>query len=186
MSLLTAASCSSKIPHTIVRDYEKVRPRLIAVLPVENRTAEQQAGKILRAKLLADLYFKGYPKIPLKLIDERLAAYYQGGRGAGGRVPPDVVAKALGVDAVLYTSLDECKISYFLMFAWITVSSTYELRSGKTGETLWKTDYRAKRRNFSFFRKDLETSVYLVYEDVIREGADKAVETLPDGPDFVK
>lgn len=184
--LLAAAACSSKIPHWIVRDYAKNRPRLIAVLPVENHTTEQPAAKILREKLLTDLYFKGYPKIPLKLVDDKLAAYYKEGQGAGGQVPPSVVAKALGVDAILYPTLLECKVSYFLWYASITVSTAFELRSAKTGSTLWRTDYRAKRRHFSFFRKDLEASVYLDYEDAIREGVDKIMETIPDGPDIVK
>jgi len=184
--LLVAAACSSKIPHWLVQDYAKNRPRLIAVLPVENRTTELPAARILREKLLTDLYFKGYPKIPLKLVDERLAAYYQGNRGAGGQVPPSVVAKALGVDAILYSTLEECSISYFLWYASITVSMEFELRSAKTGTTLWKTDYRNKRRHFSFFRKELEASVYLDYEDAIRDGLDKVMETIPDGPDVVK
>ena len=102
------SGCTSGISHTIVPDYNQKGIRLIALAPVDNKTGDTRAAMLLREKMLETLYFKGYPRIPLSMIDEKLTAYH--GRNAGdskGDIPPEVIGKLLGVDAVMYGSLLE-------------------------------------------------------------------------------
>ncbi|MBU2235171.1 MAG: hypothetical protein KKE49_05965, partial [Proteobacteria bacterium] len=77
--------CAAKIPHAIVPDYGKRGTRLVAVMPVQNSPANAEIAGLLRNKLVEELYFKGYPKIPPKVIDEKLAGVAAGG---GGEVSP--------------------------------------------------------------------------------------------------
>jgi len=175
------AGCAAKIPHAIVPDYDKRGTRLVAVMPVQNSHADPEMAGLLRNKLVEELYFKGYPKIPPKVIDEKLAGVAAG----GGEVSPRLLGEMLNVDAVLYTTLKEAGTAVILFYAPTTVDVEFELRSVKTGESLWRVHYRTTRRNYGFFRKQLELKTSQVFEPAIQEVVNKALSTLPDGPDAI-
>ena len=177
-------SCGSKKPLAVVPDNGETAPRLVAVLVIDNKTSDTQAARILREKLLEELYFKGYPKIPLDIVDEKLTKIYK--NNAGGKMPPPkAIGELLGVDAVMYCTLTEWKTSYIYFYAPTTVAASFELRSAKTGETLWKKRYRVVKRNYGFSQKGLEMKSCQVYEMAAQEVVEKVMVTLPDGPDSV-
>jgi Uncharacterized protein conserved in bacteria len=180
------SSCGHKNSSPVISANGEGTPRLVAVLPVENETSDAQAALILRGKIFEELYFKGYPKIPFEIIDEKLSQIYRDARGCvAGKIPPVVVGKLLGVDAVMYCTLTERKTSFVYFYAPTIVSASFELRSAKTGETLWKSHHRVIKRNYGFSRRWLEMKACQVYETVVDEVVEKSLETLPDGPDSV-
>ncbi|MEI8174219.1 MAG: GNA1162 family protein [Deltaproteobacteria bacterium] len=182
--LLVIIGCASKIPHLLAPDYAKRGTRLIAVMPVKNSSADTNVGQIARETVIRELYFKGYPKIPPDVIDEKLSVIYGTTTDfKDGNVPPKSIGALLGVNAVLYGSLIRCKTSYTLLYSATEISMTFELRSVKTGETLWSTRYDKVKRNVGFSKKQLEMASQQVYEAAIQEVVDKALNTLPDGPD---
>ena len=181
IALIFLAGCAGKIPHMLVPDYGKKGTRLVAVLPVRNMESDAGTASVMRAKLIEELYFKGYPKVPPKWIDERLAAVPAG----GGELSPQAVGKMLNVDAVLYTTLKEGRTSITLIYSPIAVEAEFELKSASTGESLWHVHYRAVHRNYGFSRKSLELKSSQVYETAIQEVLNRALETLPDGPDAI-
>jgi hypothetical protein len=183
MALIFLAGCAGKIPHMIVLDYGKKGTRLVAVLPVRNMEFDAGTASVLRAKLIEELYFKGYPKIPPKWIDERLAAVPAD--GGEGDLSPQLLGKMLNVDAVLYTTLKEGRTSVTLLYSPVAVDAEFELKSARTGEILWRVHYRAVHRNYGFSRKSLELKSCQVYETAIQEVLNRALETLPDGPDAI-
>lgn len=185
IALAIATGCTS-MPSKMETDYSKSGTRFIAVLPVKNQTADAKAAHMLREKVFNELYFKGYPKIPLQLIDEKLSKVY-GAYSDFKRetIPPKAVGELLGVDAVLYSTLSECSTSFSYMYAPMRVSVMFELRSAKTGVTLWSSRYSTVERNYGLTREQLEMESWLTYEQTIQEVVDKAMKTLPDGPDSV-
>ncbi|MCE5264874.1 MAG: DUF799 family lipoprotein [Deltaproteobacteria bacterium] len=184
MSLFFLAGCAGKIPHTLVPDYAKKGTRLIAVLPVRSLESDDAVtASVLRVKLIEELYFKGYPKIPPKLIDERLATLPA---GADRENPaPQAIGELLKADAVLYTTLREGLGPVRLLYSPVAVDAEFELKSAKTGESLWRARYRAVYRNYGITRKSLELKSSRDYEPAIQEVLDRALETLPDGPDAI-
>jgi hypothetical protein len=180
--LLSLAGCASKIPHAIVSDYDKRGTRLIAVMPISNSLPDQKSAEMVRTKLVEELYFKGYPKIPLKMIDEKLAVISP---GSGGKVSPKTIGEMLQVDAVLYPTLNESGMGSGIISAATAVGVEFELLSTKTGESLWRVQYRVNHRNYGFTRKQLELKSSQVYESAIQEVVNRALETLPDGPDAI-
>ncbi|MCX5842549.1 MAG: hypothetical protein NT022_02155, partial [Deltaproteobacteria bacterium] len=94
--LAMAIGCTS-IPSKVDPDYSKSGTRSIAVLLVKNQTADAKAAHMLREKVFNELYFKGYPKIPLQFIDEKLSKVY-GGYADFKRetIPPKAVGELLG------------------------------------------------------------------------------------------
>jgi hypothetical protein len=183
--LAMAIGCTS-IPSKVDPDYSKSGTRFIAVLLVKNQTADAKAAHMLREKVFNELYFKGYPKIPLQLIDEKLSKVY-GAYSDFKRetIPPKAVGELLGVDAVLYVTLSECSTSFAHVYAPIRVAVVFELRSAKTGVTLWSSRYSTVKRNYGLTREQLEMESRLTYEPTIQEVVDKAMKSLPDGPDSV-
>ena len=182
LALLFLTGCASKVPHVIVPDYDKRQTRLIAVMPVSGSLPDQKSADMLRTKLLEELYFKGYPKIPLNVIDEKLAAMFSVG---GEKLDPRAVGEMLKVDAVLYSTLKEGGMGRGIVYAATAVEAEFELRSAKTGESLWRVQYRVISRNYGFSRKELELKSSQVYEPALQEMVSRALDTLPDGPDAV-
>ncbi len=184
--LLVLAGCGFQAPHRIVPDYAKGATRLIALMPVDNKTADSVAAKMLREKMLEELYFKGYPKIPLDFITAKLHQLDQGdvGKPASG-TSPKTVGGLLAVDALLYCTLNTLNTSRYLLYSSTSLSLACELKSAKTGETLWQARYDTAKRNLGYSRSDLDLKVSQVYEAAIQEAVTKVLETLPDGPDLL-
>lgn len=180
LAVVLLTGCAAKIPHVIVPDYGKQGTRLIAVMPVSNGSSDPKSAEMLRAKLVDELYFKGYPRIPAKVIDEKLAAVAP---GAGEKVSPQAIGKMLKVDAVLYPILSESGMGRGIFTAATAVEARFELFSAKTGESLWRVQYRVVERNWGFSRKQVELKSSQVYEPALQKMVDRALETLPDGPD---
>jgi hypothetical protein len=172
--------CAVKIPHTIIPDFGKRQARLIAVMPVKNNSSDPISAEMLRVKLVEELYFKGYTRIPVKVIDEKIAgASFVGGKD---KVSPQQVGEMLKVDAVLYPILHESRIGSSILFAATVAEAEFELFSTKTGESLWRVRHRVVYRHYGFTRKQLELKSSLTYEPAIQEMIARALETLPDGP----
>jgi len=178
--LIFIAGCAAKIPHAIVSDFGKRGTRLIAVMPVKNISSDAKSGVMLRAKLVEELYFKGYPRVPLRLIDEKLAGV---SAGSEVEVSPQVVGEILKVDAALYPTLNESRMGSGILYASTVAEAGFELRSTKTGEILWRVRHQEVYRNYGFSRKNLELKSSQVYEQAIDDVVNRALETLPDGPD---
>jgi hypothetical protein len=178
--LFFSNGCAAKIPHMIVTEYAKRGTRFIAVLPVQNGSSDQRAAEMLRNRLVDELYFKGYPRIPLKLIDDRMADISAAG---GEKATPKSLGETLNVDAVLYTTLREGRMGQGIVYARTVVDAEFELRSAKTGESLWHVQYRTVYHHFGFSRRQLELKTSQVYEPAIQELVTRVLLTLPDGTD---
>lgn len=176
------SGCGKKaVPPAPEEAVKKPVIRLVAVLPVDNRSTDPLAARILRERVLQEIFRRGYPKIPFAVVDEKLTKNYKD----AARMAPRVVGDLLGVDAVLYSTLLEWKTSYFYLSARTTVSACFELRSAKTGETLWKAGHEAGKRNYDITRERLEMETFQAYEPAIHEIVDRTFKTFPDGPDFI-
>ncbi len=174
---------------------EKPRPqfpegrevRLIAVMPVLNETQGQDAPRMLRQKVFEEIYFKGYPKIPLNVVDEKLReAYPAQAENLRVRTPSGEVGRLLGADAVLYLTLHEARTSpSYGVSVVVTVSASFELKNTRTGEVLWQTTQRTTMREYDVTSKGKEQKAHLVYEAAVGEVVKKALDTLPDGPNYL-
>jgi hypothetical protein len=149
-------------------------------MPVKNISSDAKSGVMLRAKLVEALYFKGYPRVPVRSIDEKLAGV---SAGSTMEVAPQVAGEVLKVDAALYTTLNESRMGSGIIYASTVAEAGFELRSTKTGEILWRVRRKEVYRNYGFTRKNLELKSSQVFEKAIEDCMNRALETLPDGPD---
>lgn len=169
--------CGAKVPHQIVSEYAKRGLRVVAVLPAEIESGDPAAARMLREKLVDELHFKGYPRVPFNLIDAALA-----GAAAvpGGRITPQEFGRFLKVDALLYATLKEGRMGSGILFGRTLVDAEFELRSVRTGESLWRVRYASSHRHFGISRKSIELKASQVYEEAVQEVVGKALSTLPD------
>ncbi len=178
------SGCAKKIPHFLAPEFEKRGVRLVAVLPVSNQSKNMEASILFRDKVLEAIYFKGYPKIPLNVIDEKLSKMYKDYQQPSVEsVSPGSVGELLGVDAVLYVTLKECDTSFVLLYATTSVSATFDLRSARTNDSLWSTKYSVTERNFEITKERLRMKSFQVFEPAMQEILKKVMQTLPEGPD---
>lgn len=183
--IMILTGCATSVPTAAKQDLEKSAARVIAVLPVDNKTPDIKAPQLLRSKILDELYFKGYSKLPLAVIDKKLEPLYSSDKkGTVGIIAPGVVKELVGADAVMYCTLTEGKYTVSLFYAPVTVAARCELRSTQSGEVLWSADYKSTSRNFDFTNKGLEMKSTEIFETVIEEVVNKVMETFPDGPNL--
>ncbi len=180
--VLLVMGCSSKKTATLKPPPAKATPRLIAVLPAINHIADPMIGAIVRQRAIDELYFKGYPKIPAKMIDEKLAGVYDDKTVASEGIPPATVGELTGADAVLYCTIRKIKTTYRFMYAPTQVELSFDMRSAKTGATIWQAAHSVSEKNFGFTRRELEMKSFQGYEAAIGEIFEKVMKTLPDGP----
>jgi len=195
VALLQACSTLQSIP--VIRDLpyvskaeEDTQPAIpglgvktIAVMPVDIKAGSSDAARMIREKLLQELYFKGYPKVPFEMVDAALAeARRREGAAPGAVVRPQVIGGMLGAEAVLYTTLIEAGTTYRYVYAPVTVRASFEIKSVKTGDTIWKHESRAADRDYGVTKSSLELGSAKIFEDVVSEVVKQAVEKLPDGP----
>jgi len=184
MSLIISG-CSAKTPYTLKPNYDQNPAKIIAVLPIENKTLDSKTSQLLRSKLFEELYFKGYPKLPLDIIDNKLAPLYADrAPKSAATIAPKTLKDLLGADAGLYCTLMEDNKSEKLFYAPITIAIRCELRSAQTGEVLWNAQGESTSRNFDFTHNGLERKSHEVLETVIDEVVNKVMKTLPDGPNL--
>ena len=181
---LLVSGCAKKIPHFLAPEYEKRGVRLVAVLPVSNQSKNMEASILFRDKVLEAIYFKGYPKIPLNVIDEKLSKLHKDYQQPSVEsVTPRSVGELLDVDAVLYVTLKECDTSFMLLYATTSVSATFDLRSARTNDSLWSTQYSVTERNFEITKERLRMKSCQVFEPAMQEILNQAMQTIPEGPD---
>ena len=185
MSLIISG-CSTKSPYILNPNYDQNSTRIIAVLPVENKTVNDgKTSQLLRSRLFEELYFKGYPKLPLDIIDKKLESLYANGtKENAATVTPQALKDLVGADAGLYCTLMEGSKPEKLFYSPITIAIHCELRSAQTGEVLWNAQGESTSRNFDFTHKGLERKSHETLEAVIEEVVNKVMKTLPDGPNL--
>jgi len=182
--LLAVSGCAKKIPHSLVPEYEKRQIRLVAILPVMDKAGNPEVSALLRQRIAEALYFKGYPRVLTSTVDEKLKVFYKNVKDASkDSLPPRDVGGLLGVDAVLYSTLTDCRTSFLYLYAPTSIAVNFEMYNVRTGELLWSTGYRVGEKNFDVTPDRLKMKSCQVFEPALQQIVNKAMETLPDGPD---
>ena len=180
---LIIAGCSSQSPYNMKNDNDQNAAKIIAVLAVDNKTADSKASVILRNKVLDELYFKGYAKIPPEFIDKKLEPLYgKESKSVAGIIAPQVLKELVGADAVMYCTLIESKRSVGWFYAPVSIAARCELRGTQTGEVSWSAEYKSTSRNFDITSNRVEIKSRAAFEELMEEVVKKVMETLPDGP----
>ena len=129
-------------PATNPSDYTKLRaesPRSILVVPVINRTVDVTAPDYFLATISRPVAERGYYVFPVNLVKRVLEDDGLGDANLVHQANPKRLGELFGVDTILYITIEKWDAKYAVLSTSVQVEFTYSLKSGKTGEELWKS-----------------------------------------------
>jgi len=149
LALIFLASCASQNQPTVTEavspDYASLAPRVVAVLPFDNMSADLDATPLVRPIVADRLVSKGYEVRDLKWTDQVLQ---ENGVMVSHDVymfTPQQLGPMLRADAVMFGTITDFTTKYAAVYASVTVQLKLELVDCKTGAVLWQDEKRASR-----------------------------------------
>jgi hypothetical protein len=124
------------------KDYTKFRaenPRSILVVPVINRTVDVTAPDYFLATISRPIAERGYYVLPVNLVKRVLEDDGLADANLVHQANPKRLGELFGVDTILYITIQKWDAKYAVLSTSVEVEFTYSLKSGKTGEELWKS-----------------------------------------------
>jgi hypothetical protein len=155
---------------------------IIALMPVANLTKDDRAPHLLQTKIAESLRFKGYPQIHPAAVNGESKPVGPKETAGNQSVVAQPFSGIPGADAALYCTLEESRAQAAIFYAPATVSVRCELRSVRTGETLWQARHKSTSRSFDLLQKRLKMKCEGALEEALEEVVGKVMETLPYGP----
>ena len=188
ISILSA--CSWQLPHTIVEGFEGRKIRLIAVMPVEKDEQYTKEAKKIREMFLEKLYFHGYPKIPLSLVDEKILELTgnssKANSSAIAKIPSATVScgrisQLLGVNAVVYIKINALNRTVNTLAASYEIDVDFTMCDSRTMETIWSVNYNTSEWLMDAGKQRVDIKSVMEYEAQIDAMLKNVIETLPKG-----
>ena len=178
------AACGPKAGSLGVKEEQRAprQPMVIAVLPVANQTTDEVAPKILRARLLDELYFRGYKKLAPEAVDRTIGQELD--KISDEQLNAGRIRSALGADSAMRCELTESSMSVRLFYAPVSIAVRCELWDTVSGEVLWSKSGRATHRSFDITPGRVKMKSYGGFEAAIDELVADVLKTLPYGPEL--
>jgi hypothetical protein len=117
-------------------------PNSILVLPAINLTTAADASDYYAVTIAQLLSSKGYYVMPQEITTEILRAEGITDGQQLLQIPMQKFGQLFGADAVLFVQIREWDTNYYVIGGNVTVSADYELKSTRSGETLWNNSAR--------------------------------------------
>lgn len=139
--LIAALGVMSACAPTINKDYTKIRTenlRSVLVLPVVNNTVDVDAPRYFLSTVSAPVAERGYYIFPVNLVRGVMQEEGLSDADMVHSADPTVLGSLFGADAILYIAIEKWETQYLVISASTKVSFDYVLKSGKTGEELWR------------------------------------------------
>jgi len=181
------ADKSEQESYKIHPDYEKMKPKVIAVLPMDNLSLEPDVETFLYNKVYDRLISKGYIRISVETVIEKMGKLGIQTPGQIVGISPQRLGKELKCDAVLIGQIDQSASVHGGVYDAIVVSCSLGLMNCSDGELLWRCEqWRAAHRQWQLdpFNALLNAMAHAKgsREDRIYWLVHEMLKTLPNGP----
>ncbi|AUN30050.1 DUF799 domain-containing protein [Niveispirillum cyanobacteriorum] len=136
--LLGLSACATpEIPKKDFSAFRDQHPRSIVVVPVVNKSTQVDAADNFLVTLPGALAEKGYYVFPVHMVKRFMEDEGLADANLVHSADPTRVANLFGADAVMFVSLEKWDSAYAVLATTTTVSLSYVLKHGKTGQTIW-------------------------------------------------
>lgn len=135
-NLVMLSACETGSPQNYSALIES-KPRSILVIPPQNKSVEVNAPYTYLASITKPLAEKGYYVFPVAVIDTFLKENGLPTPAEMNSVPLDKLRENIGVDAVLYVTINQWGQKYQILSSKAIVSADMRLVDARTGELLW-------------------------------------------------
>jgi hypothetical protein len=139
LALILLAACA---PPRTAKDYTKFRsedPASLLVVPVVNRTVDVTAADYFLSTLTMPVAERGYYVYPVFLVKRLLEDDGLADAALVHSADPRRLGAIFGADAILYVTINKWNAKYAVFSTSVEVEFDYVIKSGKTGEELWKS-----------------------------------------------
>ena len=112
-------------------------PVSILVVPAINNSTAADAPLLYSSTINEPLSNAGFYVLPIEITDRFLR---NEGISDGSQlkdIPPQKFAEPFGADAVLYVTIEKWDTNYYVIGGNVTVGVKFQIKSCKTGDTLW-------------------------------------------------
>jgi hypothetical protein len=126
---------------SVPKDYTKfisANPRSILIVPVVNKSVEVTAADYMLSTISIPLAENGYYVFPVNLVKRIMEDEGLSDASLVHSSPTEKLCKMFGADAALYITVEKWDAQYLLLTTKVEVELKYQIRDGKTGETLWE------------------------------------------------
>lgn len=113
-------------------------PRSILVVPPTNKSVEVDASAFYLSTISRPVGERGYYVFPVHIVKRLLEDEGLSDANLVHESDPRILADMFGADAVLYVSIERWDAQYTVINTTVTVALDYVLRSGETGDDLWR------------------------------------------------
>lgn len=192
-SLITTvshASAEENIPDSsskIHPEYDRLMPKVIAVLPMDNLSLEPEVENFLYDEVYSRLKAKGYIRISVDSVREKMGSLGIQTPGQIAGISPQRLGRELNCDAVLIGQIDQSAVIHAGVYDAIAVSCSLGLMNCADGELLWHCQqWRAAHRQWSLDPLNAFINTFghekSSRKDRVAWLVQEMLKTLPDGP----
>jgi hypothetical protein len=113
-------------------------PRSILIVPVVNRSVCVDAPDYFLSTVTRPVAERGYYIFPVNLVKHLMEDDGLSDANLVHEADPVRLAEIFDADAILYITIERWDAKYLVLSTTVTVEFTYILKSGDTGEELWR------------------------------------------------
>lgn len=122
-------------------DFTKFRsenPKSILVVPAVNRAVEVNAPDYFLSTISKPVAERGFYVFPVNVVKRVLEDDGLADANLVHDADPKRLGEIFDADAILYVTIERWDAQYIVLSTTVTVKFTYVLKSGRTGEELWR------------------------------------------------
>jgi hypothetical protein len=186
-SLAHSGDLSERESWSVSPEFKASRPRVIAVLPMDNFSLEPHVEKFLYEQVYDRLTAKGYIKISVEKVQSVMSELGIQTPGQLAGISLKRLGKKLNCDAVLLGQIEQSAAIHSGVYDAVVVSCSLQLMHCSNGNLLWKTEqWRAAHRQWQLDPVNLFIN-FAGHEKASREKrvawlVHEMLKTLPQGP----
>ncbi len=138
IAVLALCGCASPPAKPDYTQFRSEGPRSILVVPVINKSVDVNAPDYFLATIAHPLAERGYYVFPVNMVKSVMADDGLSDANLVHSGDPRRLGELFGSDAIMYISIERWNAKYIVLSTSVTVELTYTLKSGHTGQELWK------------------------------------------------
>ena len=118
--------------------FREVNPKSILVVPAVNRAVEVNAPDYFLSTISKPIAERGFYVFPVNVVKRLLEDDGLADANLVHDADPKRLGEIFDADAILYVTIERWDAQYVVLTTQVTVEFTYVLKSGRTGEELWR------------------------------------------------
>jgi hypothetical protein len=134
----------------VAADYEKYKPKIIAVLPMDNLSFEEGVEVALYQKVYQQLTSRGYAKVSVDHVSSVMKKLGVTVPGLLAGFSSTQLGNELHADGLLLGQIEQAASVHQAVYDAVVVSCSLRLIDSRTGKTLWHAEqWRTAHRQWS-------------------------------------